>query len=140
MEDMLKLISTLYRKTQMYLREELKSISLSRGQAMFIMCLCDHKTLTQNKLCELLDMDKSTVAKTLGKLEEQGFITRRINQEDSRSLDVSPTQKAWEIYPKAQEIGLQWSHEITKNLSDIERSIFLELMHKVTACATEYFE
>lgn len=140
MPNMLKEISTLYRKTQMYLEENLKPLSLSKGQATFIMCICDHKVLTQNKLGEMLDMDKSTVAKTLARMEQQGYITRSTNSDDSRSLNVRPTEKAWSIYPKTRAIGDQWCEEITKDLTGIEKDIFYQLMQRTALNATRYFE
>lgn len=137
---MLKSISILYRKTQMYLNEQLISLSLTSGQATFIICICENKGISQNKLAEKLEMDKSTVAKTLGKLENDGYISRLINDRDTRILNIYPTDKALETYPKLLEIGSKWVGEITKDFTDIEKKIFEQLMYKTTNNVIDYFE
>ena len=140
MADMLKMISTIYRKTQMYLNERLAPYGLTAGQATFIMCICSHGSLTQNRLCEMLDMDKSTVAKSLSRLEEEGYIVRAENPSDSRSLQVSPTDKALAIYPIAEQIGQDWHAELARGLTRIETDIFTQLMEKANDNAVEYFK
>ncbi|MGI5958482.1 MAG: MarR family winged helix-turn-helix transcriptional regulator [Massiliimalia sp.] len=138
--DMLKDISLVYRKTQMYLNERTKQVQLSSGLAPFIMITCENGKMTQNRFCELLDISKSTVTKMLSKLEALGYVTRVENQDDARSVDVYPTQKAREIYPYLISIGQDWMDEITQGLTKIERSIFLEMLEKISLNTSRYFE
>lgn len=131
-DDILKMISTIYRKTQMYLNEETKALGVTSGQTPFLMIICENGKMVQNQFCEILDMDKSTVAKMMAKLEAKGYITRTSNPRDNRAIDVYPTQKAQELYPMLKSIGEGWSVKMTENLTEIERSIFFEMMRKVT--------
>lgn len=138
-EDILKLISILYRKTQMYFNEKLIQLNLSSSQGTFLICICKCKEMPQNKLCELLDMDKSTVAKMLIKLEQEGYVTRKTNSEDCRSLTVYPTQKAYDVYPKVLEAGEDWGDVITKGFNTNEKDMMCDLLLKATHNAANYF-
>ena len=77
-------------------------------------------------------MDKSTVAKMMAKLEANGYITRSPNPKDNRSIDVCPTSKSQELYPLLKKIGEDWSLKLTKNLSVPEKTVFIEMLKKVT--------
>lgn len=126
--DILKFISKIYRKSQMYLNEQVKPMELTSGQIPFIVITCRNGKMVQNKFCELLDMDKSTVAKMLAKLETQGYVLRKMNQIDCRFIDVYPTQKALEIYPVLTQIGEKWSLQLTSHMTETEKALFFDVL------------
>lgn len=137
--DIFKLVSKLSRKTQMYLNEELKPFGLTSGQMPFLMITCEKESMPQNKFCEILDMDKSTVAKMLAKLEDEGLVVRRPNQNDSRAANVLPTKKAFSLYPALKQIGEKWAGLLSAGLTQVEADIFFELLQKVTKNAVDHF-
>ena len=139
-QDLLKLISVVQRKTQMYLNEQFASVGITGGQAPFIMIVCETQGLPQSRLGELLDMDKSTVAKMLSRLEAQGYITRRVNADDCRSFDICPTGKAYKIYPFLEQVGERWVAQMTSGLTGIEQAVFYELLKKVSGNTAAYFD
>lgn len=139
-DHLIKMVSQIYRKTQMYLNERMKKIGLTSSQAPFIMITCENGKLSQAKFCELLDMDKSSVAKTLGKLEEIGYLQRKVNPDDSRSMDVYPTEKALGVFPDLRRFGNEWSVEITNGLTEIEKQIFYQILNRVSNNIGEYFK
>lgn len=126
--DILKFISKIYRKSQMYWNEQVKPMELTSGQIPFIIITCKNGKMVQNKFCKLLDMDKSTVAKMLAKLETQGYVLRKMNQNDCRFIDVYPTQKALEIYPVLIQIGEKWSLQLTSHMTETEKTLFFNML------------
>lgn len=136
---MLKKISFLHRKTQVYLNDQAKTLSLTGGQIVYIVCICEFKSISQNKLAEIIGIDKSTVTKMLNRLEAEGYITRIVDEDDNRAFYVMPTEKALEIYPKAIEIGNIWYKKVTSSLTSIEKNIFEQLMDKVVKNTADYF-
>lgn len=129
--DTPKNISTLYRKMNMNVNSKLSPLGLSSAKAMFLFCLYDHKQMSQVEICRELDMDKSTVAKMLMRLEKDGFVTKSVNPDDVRSFLVALTDKATALVPRAREIHENWLNEITSKLTDLEKRNFFELMEKV---------
>lgn len=135
--DTPKDISTLYRKMNMSVNYRLSPLGLSSAKAMFLFCLCDHEPMSQAEICRELDMDKSTVAKMLVRLEKDGLVTKAVNPNDVRSFLVRLTDKAAALIPEAREIHRDWLDAVTAGLSDLEKRNFLELMERVAKKANE---
>lgn len=125
-------ISVLYRKMQMGFDKLLAPLDLTTGKVMFLFCLDDNGAITQNQICNELDMDKSTVAKMLTKLEKDGYIRKQINPNDSRAFLVELTNKSHEAMSAARKAQDTWISLVTSDLTEIERAIFFELVHKVS--------
>ena len=63
---------------------------------MYIIAICEEEGLSQDDLAHQLHIDKGTVANVLAKLEEKGFVSRKVNKEDKRGREVYTTEKATE--------------------------------------------
>lgn len=115
----------------------LSPLGLSSAKAMFLFCLYDHQKMSQAELCRELDMDKSSVAKMLMRLEKDGFITKSVNPDDMRAFQVSLTDKAVSLIPLAKKIHQEWLDEVTGCLTGLEKRNFFELMEKVADAINE---
>lgn len=133
--DTAKDISTLYRKMNMNVNAKLAPMGLSSAKAMFLFCLYDHKSMSQVEICRDLDMDKSTVAKMLVRLEKDGLVTKTVHPDDVRAFQVRLTDRAIALVPRAREIQEEWLSQITSGLTDLEKRNFFELIEKVAAAA-----
>lgn len=138
-DDVMKMISLIYRKTQIYLNLRTKELGLSAAVAVFIIITCEHGRMGQYQFCEMMGMSKGTVAKTLAKLEEQGYVTRVGNKEDMRFMDVYPTKKALEVYPVLRRIGDGWVEQMTDSMTQAEQAEFFKALKKVSDNICEYF-
>lgn len=123
-----KSISILYRKSHIWLNNGCAQYSLTAAQAVVILIVCDFKSLAQDEITKRLSLDKSVIAKTVTKLEERGFIIRSTNAKDKRTYDISPTQKAWEVYPFVKEQIDESFQRMTQQMTDKEREEFKRLL------------
>ena len=80
------------------------------------------------------------MAKTIAKLEEEGYVIRRENPQDGRSIDVYPTEKAKKIYPVLMQIGDDWVKQMLKGMTKLEQSIFFQMLSKISGNISESFE
>ncbi len=124
-------ISLLHRKMNVELNVRLRKIGLSHGMARLLLHLYHHDTMTQADLCRNLEMDKSTVAKLLARMESDGLIEKQVNNLDVRSYTVSLTPKAYKLIPKIQEVMLGWSKDVTAHMSLMEKELFYQMLHEV---------
>lgn len=138
--DILKMISIIYRKTQMYLNEQMAVFNLSGGLAPFLMTICENRRMVQNQIGEMLDISKGTVAKSLAKLEELKYIVRTTNGSDNRIFVVEPTPKALEIYPKLRQLGITWTQQISAGLTAEQQVQLFHLLDKSSRNACAYFD
>ncbi len=123
-----KSISILYRKSHIWLNNGCAQYDLTAAQALIILIVCDFEVLTQDDITKRLSLDKSVIAKTVTKLEERGFIIRATNARDKRTYDISPTGKAWEVYPFIKEQIDECFQRMTQQMTDGERSEFKRLL------------
>jgi DNA-binding MarR family transcriptional regulator len=121
----------------MELNARLVKIGLTTAKSMLIRHLYRNGEMTQMDLCKNLGLDKSTVAKTLTRMEGRGLITKKVNPEDSRSLLVSLTPKAADIYPKTQQIVSDWTNDVMAEMTEPEKETFFRLISMVSEQATK---
>lgn len=123
-----KSISILYRKSHVWLNNGCVQYSLTAAQAVVILIVCDFKVLTQDEITKRLGLDKSVIAKTVTKLEERGFLVRETNAKDKRTYNITPTEKAWEVYPFVKEQIDEGFMKMTSQMTDTEREEFKRLL------------
>lgn len=92
MDQILKSISILYRKSHIWLNNSCAQFGLTSPQAMVILLVCDFSTLTQDEITKRLNLDKSVVAKTVNKLIQSDFMVRTTNRKDKRTYDIADFQ------------------------------------------------
>lgn len=130
-------ISTLYRKMNMRINILLADMGLTGAKALFLFCLNEHGKMTQKDICDKLDMDKSTVAKMLVRLEKDGFVVKQRAGNDARAYHVQLTQKAKLLVPKAQKIQDEWIEKVTQGFTQSEKSNFYCLLEKAANAANK---
>ena len=140
MDSPFKSISVLYRKSHIWLNNGCQPFHLTAAQAVVILIVCDFQVLTQDEITKRLSLDKSVIAKTVNKLEETGFLVRSTNAKDKRTYDISPTEKAWEVYPRIKEEIDACFQRITQHMTDSERAEFKRLLQLAAEAAVDLEE
>ena len=138
MELTYKWIALANRHYLMYLNKRLASYGLSGSQYLFILNICRQPGLTQDKLPDIIHINKSNVTRALAHLEKRGFIRREVNPQDKRTAAVFPTQKALDVYPHVMEIIRGWDASVTSPLTEDEKHTLQGLLKRVVASAHEY--
>jgi len=140
MEDLTigKLISLLFRYFQIYISGELEPYNIGRGQALFLAALYHQDGLSQEQLAAYLNMDKSTTARAINKLELAGYVYREKDKKDLRLNYIFLTPKAKEFKPHFFAILRQWSSILSAGMSDEEAATALQLLTKMFHNAIEY--
>ena len=80
-------------------------------------------------------LDKSVIAKTVTKLEEQGFLIREIHAKDKRTYDIRPTQKALEGYPFIKDQVQECFEHMTRRMTEQEKAEFRRLLRLAAQAA-----
>ncbi|MEA4854185.1 MAG: MarR family transcriptional regulator [Christensenella sp.] len=133
MENLIKKFSIIHRLSGIRLDQRLKDLGISRGQLMYIMCICDHEGISQEGLSCELRIDKGAVARAMQKLAGEGYITRVVSSHDRRQYNLFPTAKAKEIYAEVRAIDRQWQEQLTKGMNEKEKTELNCLLNKVMA-------
>ena len=110
-----------------YRRQQLKDVDLYPALHLFVSHVCRHPGCNQETLAEALCVDKTTVAHHLAKLEEKGYIERRVGQEDARCRQVYPTEKALALYPQLRAAYDAFYEGLLESLSAEDRQAVARL-------------
>ncbi|HOL18545.1 MAG TPA: MarR family transcriptional regulator [Bacillota bacterium] len=133
-------ISVIYRYGQIYITRELKPYAIGKGQFLFLMALYHRDGMRQEELAHLLNMDKGTTARAIGKLEKAGFVRREASREDHRANRVFLTPLALEFQTKLAAILQRWSEIISAGLSEEELDQAYGLLSRMAQNAVAYVQ
>lgn len=101
------------------------------SQKRILIILRENGGMTQRELTERLDVRPGTISEVLGKLENAGLISRIVNPEDKRTIDISLTDKGNGMAQEAAESRESRHREMFRCLSQEEKETLLSLLEKV---------
>ena len=100
--DDMSLILLMYNISQngiKFARSKSKELTNLRDSYYLLKIYYSEIELSQEDLCDIFCQSKGTVAKTLRKLEDKGYIERIINKDNRRKYILKLTKKGEEVIP-----------------------------------------
>ena len=140
MNSFTKNITTISRCANQFRNDLLEGTGLKGGQHSLITNLCREPGISQEKLSKLTYMNKSSVARQLANLEENGFVTRQYSETDKRVILVYPTEKALQLLPTIVDIHRAWRSYLTESFTEDELDLFSALLDRVAERAKNYVD
>jgi DNA-binding MarR family transcriptional regulator len=125
-----KHISLLYRQSQIYFNAELKKYHLGSGQYIFLLSLLENEGINQEQLADIVQIDKTTTARAVAKLEREGYLTRETCPEDKRAYILHATEKAREIHGVLEDILDQWNERMFSDFEEKDKKILKGLLDR----------
>ena len=113
--------------------EHLKQIDLTQSQADVIVLLAHEsdKVFRQRDIERALNYSNPTVTGLINRLEQKGFIVRRVDTEDSRARIISLTDKALHIIEEIYESIRQTEQMLLDGFSEEEIQTLQPLMARL---------
>ncbi|WP_248926963.1 MarR family winged helix-turn-helix transcriptional regulator [Paenibacillus hamazuiensis] len=133
-------VSLIYRYGQMYIGERLKHYGIGKGQYIFLNALYREDGLSQEELSRYLKIDKGTTAKALKKLEQQGYVTRKVSDRDKRSYQLFLTEKALGIKEEVRGVLTDWRNMLSYGFSEEEKQLVLSLLERMGDNASRFID
>ena len=130
MPSLMKKINVISRCAAMYKSERYEG-ELSVCQHAFVLFISKNPGKSQDEIACELCFNKSTVARTLSYLEENGYVRRESDTADKRVLRVYPTDKMLSECTKIRKTSREWNSLISEDLSREELSAFLVAIEKI---------
>ena len=140
MSQLIRDITEIARCGAQYRSEALAPMGLKACHASYLLEICAHPGISQDKLAQRICINKSNVARQAAILEEEGFITRTPAPSDKRIMQLNPTQKTLELLPRIQPILRQWEACLTEELTPEEKRVLETLLSKMKEKATEWMD
>ena len=96
---------------QKYMKSRFSNLDLGHD-VRYIMFIYDNPGCSQDDLVNMFGQSKGNIAKILKKLENEGFIKRKVNPENRRKYMLNITEKGSELVPQYRKISKQWEREV----------------------------
>lgn len=126
-------LSIIVRGGHVYASRLLKEFDISGGEQPILMYLAKNNNVNQDAISKYFMVDKGSIAKTLAKLEEKGFIQRETNPLNQREKFISLTQKGQESIVHLSESLDTWNELLFKGISSDEKKLLEELAGRIAA-------
>lgn len=78
-------------------------------------------------------LDKGTIARTVRKMEDAGYVTRVVDPLNRRAFILSLTDKGRSIAPEIIAIDREWQRSVLSVLTGEEQELLFSFLGKVTS-------
>ncbi len=108
-----------------------EGIPLSKLQFVFLRVISGNNEQPQSNLAELTGRDKTTFTRNIKTLERKELVVRKSSSTDKRVKLVCITPKGKEFLDKAMPFICDMLDDVEAEISEEERTKFLETLNKV---------
>ncbi len=105
-----------------------------------VLAICREPSRSQDELARDICLNKSTVARSLDRLEAEGYVTRYISNTDKRRTLVDPTEKLLELLPEVREVTADWNKLISADIPEADLAVFSAVLERMEKSAKEAIE
>ena len=112
---------------------EFKEVDLTRGQYLYLVRICENPGIIQEKLAEMIKVDRTTTARAIKKLEKNGMIKKEQDQENRKIRHLYPTSKGKTVYPLIIRENEHSNQVALQGITEEEAQQLKTLLEKVSA-------
>ncbi len=124
-------IAMLERLRRRFLDHLLACHDLSGSMFLVLLFLDRHPGTRQDKLCDDLLIDKSGVTRKCRRLEESGYISREMQDDDKRQYKLFLTTEGERLIPIIRGALSRWRDQVTRGMSETEQQELLRLLEQM---------
>lgn len=111
--------------------QQLKKLQIGYGQFPFLSYLNRCGPTSQEEIAQALFFDKGTTARALKRLEEVGYIERRVASNDHRRYEVKITTRGIEAAVQIKEILREWNNALTAGFDEEQKTAVFNMIVKI---------
>ncbi|MFD2656481.1 MarR family winged helix-turn-helix transcriptional regulator [Gracilibacillus thailandensis] len=131
MKEILREIGMIARALDSISNIEFKEFDLTKGQYLYLVRICENPGVIQEKLAEMIKVDRTTAARAIKKLELNGFIEKQADNHNKKIKKLFPTTKGENVYPFIKREN-DYSNTVALNgFSQKEIDIIYNLLQRV---------
>jgi len=131
------LISYVYRTIQKSFAKELALYHIGWGHFAILMSLYEMEGRSQDSLALSRGFDKTMIAKSVVRLEEESFIRREIDQDDKRVKLLYLTEKSRNLRHEMEQIGYRMNEFLLRDFGTDESALAMKILRKIALNASE---
>ena len=130
MKEILREIGMIARALDSISNIEFKEYELTKGQYLYLVRICENPGIIQEKLSEMIKVDRTTAARAIKKLEINGFIEKK-EDESNKKLKTFPDRKGKNVYPFIKRENDYSNTVALEGFSETEAETISNLLQRV---------
>lgn len=131
MAEILREIGMIARALDSIANIEFKEYDLTRGQYLYLIRICENPGIIQEKLAEMIKVDRTTASRAIKKLESNGFIAKKSDSANRKIKHIFPTEKGNAVFPNISRENEHSERVALQGLSEDESALLIGLLQKV---------
>ena len=134
-----KLISIISKNQTLYLNHHLEDLNINASQLHFLFEISHQKEINQEMIASRCNIDKGAVARSVKKLEANGLVERKVDDNNRRQNIITLTDKGERTLKKAHQKLDEWERYVfDENL--IEKEKLQKVLKQMAIKSIEYNE
>lgn len=131
MKEILREIGMIARALDSISNIEFKKLDLTKGQYSYLVRICENPGIIQEKLAEMIKVDRTTAARAVQKLEINGFIEKNDDPYNQKIKKLFPTEKGRTVFPFIKRENDYSNRAALSGFSESEAVTMFTLLQKV---------
>lgn len=131
MKGILREIGMIARALDSISNIEFIEYDLTRGQYLYLVRICENPGIIQEKVAELIKVDRTTASRAIKKLEKNGFIKKKNDEQNKKIKKLFPTEKGKQVYPFIKRENDYSNTVALKGFSQSEVETMFNLLERV---------
>ncbi|PEI91361.1 MarR family winged helix-turn-helix transcriptional regulator [Bacillus pseudomycoides] len=131
MKEILREVGMIARALDSISNIEFKEYDLTKGQYLYLVRICENPGIIQEKLSEMIKVDRTTAARAVKKLEINGFIEKKEDKHNKKIKKLFPTEKGRNVYPFIKRENDYSNIVALEGFSESEVEIIFNLLQRV---------
>lgn len=111
---------------------EFKDIHLNKDQYLYLTRIYENPGIINDALAELVKQERTTVAKSIRKLEQDGLIIKEIDPDNKKIRRLYVTNQAEDAYDYLRREEAHSEKAALKGLTKVEQETLVQLLKKVS--------
>ncbi|TKH41519.1 MarR family winged helix-turn-helix transcriptional regulator [Paenibacillus sp. FSL R10-2782] len=131
MKEVLREIGMIARALDSISNIEFKEYDLTKGQYLYLVRICENPGIIQEKLAEMIKVDRTTASRAIKKLVINGFIEKKEDNHNKKIKKLFPTEKGNNVYPFIKRENVYSNNVALEGFSEREVETIFNLLQRV---------
>ena len=110
----------------MKMNQKASNYGLDNNLFLLLIRIVENEGLSQSQLAEMVQIDKTTLSRSLGKLEDRGLIIKKTKAQNKKFKELYPSSQALKLYD--QLIGFENTY-VSQALQQLTSSELFQLQN-----------
>ena len=131
MTEILREIGMIARALDSISNIEFKEYDLTKGQYLYLVRIFENPGIIQERLAEMIKVDRTTASRAIKKLEINGFIEKKVDKNNKKINKLFPTEKGKNVYHFIKRENDYSNTVALKGFSEKEAQSIYNLLQRV---------